>query len=70
MDHGLPQGVLTMTEAIGTLMGRRLRLSEFEVDTVHGGSMKRPEADARLLLKSEGEDKTSLNDEVAVLTIS
>lgn len=61
--------ILIIAEATGKLTRWWLRMSEFESDIIHCAGIKHQAADALLRLKTNGEDKSSVDDEVQVLTV-
>lgn len=58
-----------MAEATSKLEHWRLRLLQFELDTVHSAGKKHQTVDSISHLNNKGDDHTPLEDEVPVLTI-
>lgn len=62
--------IITIAPTTEKLARWHLRLSEFELDIVHLSGIKHKAADVLSRSKVKIEDKTALDDEVPVLTIS
>lgn len=68
-DHEVLWWILTNAEATGKLARWILKLSEFTVDTVYRTGVKHQAGDALWYLKTKEEYKSTLDDELPVLTI-
>lgn len=69
-DHDALRWITNMTEATGKLVRWHLRLSEFDFEVVHWGGVKHEAAEALSRLEKTGMEKSPLEDDIPVLTIT